>query len=416
MNIDINIESHAKQEAVFSSKSKRKIVSKGRRWGFTRGCANDIIESALSGVGLMLWVDTVHPNIDRYVERYFIPVLKQIPSQYWQWRQQKKEMQILNSRIDFRSADRPENIEGFGYNKIYLNEAGIILKKRYIWENAILPMTMDYNADLIAGGTPKGGGLFKELWYKGNNPNNKDWESFHFTTYDNPYIDKSIIDKLSKDMPELVRRQEIYAEFLEDSAAVFKNIGKCTTSTLEEPMPGKRYIAGIDLAKHIDFTVITILDTTGRMVYFKRINKLNWGSQKELIIEVIKKYNNAQTLIDSTGVGDPIYDDLQRAGLDIDGYKFTSTTKTNLIESLMIAFETMSISIMNQIELISELDIFSYEINENTRNIKYNAPQGFHDDCVISLALAWWCYKYMIRSEEHTHVMIEERQPISAGF
>ena len=38
---------------------------------------------------------------------------------------------------DFRSVDRPENIEGFGYDKAFLNEAGIILRDEYLWYNAI---------------------------------------------------------------------------------------------------------------------------------------------------------------------------------------------------------------------------------------------------------------------------------------
>jgi hypothetical protein len=33
------------------------------------------------------------------------------------------------SVIDFGSAERPENLEGFSYDFVVLNEAGIILKK-----------------------------------------------------------------------------------------------------------------------------------------------------------------------------------------------------------------------------------------------------------------------------------------------
>ena len=58
--------------------------------------------------------------------------------------------------MDFRSADKPENIEGFGYALIILNEAGIILKNRRLWEETIRPMAMDYKAKVIIGGTPKG--------------------------------------------------------------------------------------------------------------------------------------------------------------------------------------------------------------------------------------------------------------------
>ena len=62
----------------------------------------------------------------------------------------------MRKYCDFRSADRPENIEGFGYRHIIINEAGIILKNRNLWLESILPMTIDYDANVIIGGTPKG--------------------------------------------------------------------------------------------------------------------------------------------------------------------------------------------------------------------------------------------------------------------
>ncbi len=84
-------------------------------------------------------------------------------------------MKIINSVCDFRSADKPENIEGFGYELIILNEAGIILKNRRLWEESIRPMILDYKAKVIIGGTPKGKRvkktnethLFYELFQRG---------------------------------------------------------------------------------------------------------------------------------------------------------------------------------------------------------------------------------------------------------
>jgi hypothetical protein len=39
--------------------------------------------------------------------------------------------------------------------------------------------------------------------------------------------------------------------------------------------------------------------------------------------------------------------------------------------------------------LKAELESYSYEIT-HTGHIQYSAPEGFHDDCVIALALAAW--------------------------
>ena len=107
--------------------------------------ANYSTEQLLENVSPSLWVDTVNGNIDRYVERNFYSVLKNIPPKYWKRRQQKKILSIFDRKMDFRPADHQERIEGFSYKFIFLNEAGIILRDEYLFHNTIQPMKLDYN-------------------------------------------------------------------------------------------------------------------------------------------------------------------------------------------------------------------------------------------------------------------------------
>jgi len=391
--IKLNLPYHPKQEEIFSHPAKVKVIAKGRRFGLTKGYANYVIEKMLEGLSPVLWVDALYTNIDRYVERYFVPILRQLPAEHWKWRQQKKELSIFDRKCDFRSADRPELLEGFAYRLIILNEAGIILKDEYLWENAIRPMIMDFNPDQLIGGTPKGQNLFFDLKVKAEDdqdPRYRDWKYFHFTSYDNPYINKKEIDTLVADMPEHVRNQEIFAEFLEDSASVFKNVDSSVIKGYhgEPPDPDKMYYIGVDLAKHVDFTVISVLDESGKQVYFQRLNKLDWPYQKRLIADLVRNYQG-RLCMDATGVGDPIYDDLVNEGLDVEGYKFTNQSKKQLIECLMISFEQGKNKLMDELVQTNELKMFGYEISASGV-LKYSAPQGKHDDCVIGLALAEW--------------------------
>lgn len=134
--VELNYTYTKAQAEIFfpANPAKYTIVSKGRRLGATRGAAQACIEDLLDKKGPWLWVDTVNPNIDRYFERYFVPALKGID---YNWNKQKRELNIYGQWCDFRSADRPENIEGFGYRKIFLNEAGIILEDDYLYDNAL---------------------------------------------------------------------------------------------------------------------------------------------------------------------------------------------------------------------------------------------------------------------------------------
>jgi len=379
----------AQKRIFFDSQAKKRVVVKGRRFGLTKGVTNRAIEYLLDGVGPGLWVDTVNANIDRYVERYFEPVLRHLPPSAWKWRQQKKELTVGGRKLDMRSADRPELIEGFAYKFIILNEAGIILRDEYLWHNTIQPMMLDFNPDVYVGGTPKGKGLFHRLAVMAQE--REGWEYFHFTSFDNPFLSRKELDEMVAEIPPSIQRQEIYAEFLDDCSTVFRGVRRAVGAAPEPPKPGAAYIAGLDLARLQDFTWLIILDSRGRQIYSDRFNEVDWTIQKLRIAEPIRWYN-ARLLVDSTGVGDPIFEDLKRAGLNTEGFKLTAESKKQLIQALMMSLEQERIKIFDDPVLINELEIFEYEITPSG-GIRYSAPPGYHDDGVIALALANWALR-----------------------
>jgi len=393
--LKVPITYHSNQNKIFfGSKAKKKVIAKGRRFGLTNGYAHRAIEYLLDGISPGLWVDTVNSNIDRYVERYFYLILKNLPPKYWKWRQQKKELDICGHKLDMRSADRPELIEGFAYKFIMLNEAGIILRKEYLYYNTILPMTLDFNPDFYIGGTPKGKGLFHELAVIADNPDSKNQEFFRFTSFDNPYLTQKDVKELTNEIPKSIQEQEVYAKFLEDQSTVFRNLEKCAVAKPKEPESGKQYYLGADVARLQDYTVINVMDDDGNQVYMDRFNKIDWKFQEEKIAFVAKKYNNAQIWLDATGVGDPIFEALRDMDLDVQAYKFTNESKKQLIQLLMMSLEQEKIKIFEKKDLngkvqYNEMVIFEYEMTSSGL-IRYQAPEGYHDDCVIGLALANW--------------------------
>ena len=391
MQIDLEVRNFPDQQSIFDDPAKFKIAVKGRRFGLTKGAANDFMRCALErSFNKGLWVDTVNSNIERYVERYFISKLSKLPQSMWSWRKQQKILTILDSFIDFRSIDTPENLEGFGYDKAFLNEAGIILKSEYLWNNAIKPMFWDYpNVKVVIGGTPKGKGLFYELSERGKDPTQPNYKTFHFTSFDSPFehIHQAIKEDMAS-MPEMVIKQEIYAEFLDDNGTVFRGIDAIATASPLKPQDGHNYVIGIDLAKVQDWTVLAIFDrATNHQVYQDRFNKLEWPYQKAKIIQTAKHYNNALCVIDATGIGDPIADDLSRAGLAVKPVKLTNESKKEIIEKLSIWVEQGIMRILNIPDSIREYKNFTYDVSSSGR-IRYEAPAGFNDDIIIAHGLA----------------------------
>ena len=198
--------------------ARHTIIPKGRRFGATHGAANACIEWGLEGFPI-LWGDTINSNISRYVERYFLPTMRKNGIDP-DWNDQKKVMKIGRGYVDFRSADRPENWEGFGYRKIILNEAGIILADPYLYTNAVRPMMLDFpDAELFALGVPKGKVLrsgqehpFYSLWQKVGTPG---YRGRAYSSRDNPLIDAADVDELERDMDPAMVPQEIYGQFID---------------------------------------------------------------------------------------------------------------------------------------------------------------------------------------------------------
>lgn len=395
--IRLPIRNFDKQQEIFDCQSRFVIAAKGRRFGATKGAANNFIHMAVKRQFQKgLWVDTVNANIERYVERYFIPpLLKLSPEgELWKWRKQQKILQILDSYIDFRSADNPHNIEGFDYDYGFLNEAGIILQDEYLWENAIRPMLWRDKCRVVIAGTPKGKNTFHELYLRGQDKDQSDYTSFRFSSFDNPYAPRNLIMQDIQSMPQRVVDQEIYAQFLDDTGVVFRGVKEIATldpTKVPDVDFTHMYVMGVDLAKLVDYTVIAVYDRTdNNQVFQMKFNGLEWPAIQARIQHVSRKYNNALVILDSTGVGEPIYDQLSRLNVPIQPIHLTNELKKEIIEKISNWIELKYFHMLYDKDTINEFDSFTYDISEKTGRVFYNAPVGFHDDIVIAHALAIW--------------------------
>lgn len=265
------------------NRGRFRFFPKGRRLGATRGAAQAFIEKMCDGEPLM-WGDTTHSNIERYVARYFIPVMNKNNIVH-NWRADKSLMLVgdRGGYCDFRSADRPENWEGFGYKTIFLNESGIILDDPYLYENAVLPMLMDFkDSELIAAGTPKlrqgKGRLFQELTNRARR-GTPDYYTRTFTSYDNPFLDRAAIDALKNEMSAQEVQQEIYGEFVEPGGELVK---REHLSYACMPSKDEMYISmALDLA----ISTKTTADYTAAVV----MGREKYGAQRTFVLDAQRR-------------------------------------------------------------------------------------------------------------------------------
>ena len=193
-------------------------------------------------------------------------------------------------------------------------------------------------------------------------------------------LDAAEIESARRVLPENVFRELYLAEPSDDGGNPFglSKIQECVAPlSNNDPV-----VWGWDLAKHVDWTVGTGLDALGNVCRFERFQK-PWDST---ISEIVRLTGNVPALVDSTGVGDPIVEMLQKNAPGIfEGFNFTSASKQKLMEGLAVAIQSKATRFPDG-PIKKELDAFEYEYS--ARGVRYSAPEGFHDDCVCSLGLA----------------------------
>lgn len=301
----------------------------------------------------------------------------------------KSELTITfrnGSVIYFKSADKEDSLRGETVDFMVIDEMAVI--KRDTWLFALRGTITATMASVVFIGTPKGKTIFYDMSLMGQDPLEKDWAFYQYASNISRFFSEKEWEDVQK-LPERVFQQEYLAEFIDDGGEVFRGIRDCIHGDFQEPIRKRHYFMGVDLAKSHDYTVIIVLDDRGHLVYYDRFNDIAWTIQKKRIIDVAEHYSSA-TLIDSTGLGDPILDDLS-LHINVEGYKFSNISKRQLIENLAIGIERGTISFPEITELINELSIFTFDQTIHG-NIRYNSPPGMHDDIVIALALAYIHY------------------------
>ena len=358
-----------------------KAICTGRRFGKTLGAMRLVMRAAASEAGDYAWIAPTYPITERGMD-----AMREMVNPQAITAKGKPTVATLynGARIFFLSADSddPRSILGHGFKGIVVDEAARVSIDA--WQYVIRPTISQTMGWAALFSTPKGRNWFYDIFTRGMDADESEYAAFTYPSIDNPYFPQSEYDEARRTLPSMVFRQEYQAEFLEDSAGVFRGVDEC----LREKRSDSRVASiGIDLAKHQDYTVILPMGRDGDVKGMQRFNQIDWPAQKSRIIETYHKLGGV-VMLDATGVGDPIYDDLRRAGVNVRGVKLTSQSKTELIQGLMVAIEQREVAWSPTLDILTnELKRYEYEYLPSG-TVRYNAPAGYHDDCVIALALA----------------------------
>jgi len=386
---------HAGQLPIIQSAARFRVCPCGRRFGKTEMAQYETADFALEQPGTLVW--WISPSYDDANELGYLPIKRILESidMVADFRRQKpRYIELPNgSRISFRSADRPESLQGRGVDFITVDEAGDVSGETYRAE--IRPSITDTGGDVLLIGTPTGRNYFQDLAERGKDGANPNIETFQRTSYQNPHVPDYEIDAARDELPERVFEREYLAKFAEAEGAVFPGVWdrNCVTYDLSSYQGTSPYYTGVDLGRQKNFSAISVLDSTGKLSHFDRIRRVSWNIIENRVKRVATNYAPSFIRMDASR-DNQIIENIDSAvrSATVEYVKFGGgKTKNNLIENLSARLELGDIQLPDSGEeleiILRELEAYQYDTTK-AGNVRYGPPSGTHDDAVDSLALA----------------------------
>lgn len=394
---------HAGQEKIDADDHRFQVVMCGRRFGKTVFGIRRLCDSSLAGNPCAWFAPGYKYALEAW--REFVQRLGPIASRISE--QERRIDLITGGSIEVWTLDTQDPARGRKYKDVVIDEAGIVKDLMQTWQAAIRPTLVDLGGRALILGTPKGRRHgFILLFNRGNDPEEKDWQSYRAPTLDNPHIPPEEVELARQELPPGVFAQEFEGIPYDDGANPFGIQKIKAAAKSEEDLAkacGPIVVWGIDLARSIDFTVAVGLDAHMRVAKLERW-QAPWVTTKERILALI---GDTPAVVDASGSGDGIVSDLQQQGnnASITGFVFTQPSKLRLMQRLIAVFQNEDAEIPDEQWLISELE--SFEFNYTANGIKYEAPSGLHDDGVMALGLAIYGWDRVQGAKPETNLPLQ---------
>ena len=222
----MKVKLHPGQMKVVSSPARFKVVVAGRRWGKSVLARMWLLHLASRNPGTY-WI--VSPTFAMGKDIHWKQgILNEIPDRIVRKRNEADlEVTLINgSSIQLKSAEHPDRLRGVKLRGLVIDEIASIRNWDWLWEEVLRPTLTDYAAPAMFISTPKGFNHFYDLYQMGLSSSDKkdtSYESFKFTSYDNPHIPASEIDAAKVEMTEDAFYQEYMSDFRKFVGLVYKD-------------------------------------------------------------------------------------------------------------------------------------------------------------------------------------------------
>jgi len=363
------------------------VLCAGRRWGKSTLGIDRLVRNAVGGQAVAWFSPSYRmlTEVWRDVRRATAGVVERVDSQ-----QHRLEL-FGGGVLEMWSLDTPDVARGRKYRTVVIDEAAMVRHLEEAWNAVLRPTLVDLRGGAWFLSTPKGLNFFKRLYDRGADPGYPDWAAWQMPTVSNPYIPPDEVEDSRRTLPERTFEQEFLAQFIEADGSVFRRVREAATATPQDgALEGHRYCVGIDWAKLEDFNVACVVDTTTReVVALDRSNKVDYALQLGRLEALCARFKPDAIYAEQNAMGEPLVEQLQRMSLPVYPFQTTNASKAAVIDGLALALERSELRLLNEDVLLNELLAYQAE-RLPSGLLRYSAPEGMHDDCVMALALAYY--------------------------
>ena len=213
------------QKNIANSEARFRVAVSGRRFGKTHIAIRELAKAARHR-NQICWYVAPSYRIARQV--VWDKLKNRLRDLNWVARVNESDLRIElvnGSIIALRGADNPDSLRGVGIDFLCLDEVADIDEKA--WSEVLRPTLADRQGRALFLGTPKGktNWLF-DLYQRGQDTTEHQWESWQYTTVDGGVVPEEEIESAKRDLGEREFRQEFLASFEQWSGTIYYNFDR----------------------------------------------------------------------------------------------------------------------------------------------------------------------------------------------
>ena len=217
---------HKTQAEIAKDTHRFRVIDCGRRWGKTTLAVEEIKGKALSKPSRIAYIAPTYAQARDICWQMLVKELKPIIKKV---NETRLELEVMTkdgetSFIILRGWESIETLRGQQYDLIVIDEIASMRNFWSNWQEVVRPTLTDTRGEAIFISTPKGFNHFYELYNLESK--DRDYRSFHFTSYDNPHIPKDELDKAKLELTEDRFAQEYMADFRKTEGLVYKEFDR----------------------------------------------------------------------------------------------------------------------------------------------------------------------------------------------